>query len=489
LKKLCVFCTISLVSLPGISQKLAAPPVSTSPVSITVYDRTRVDAVQWFTATPTAETYGYLESLLRVGIAQKRRQFDWQLELIQPSVLFLPSDAVSTVAAQGQLGLGGTYFAANNNQTENAAGALKLGFIRFHGSNPGHSLRIGRFEFFDGQETTPKNTDLLYLQTNHMAARMIGNFGFSDGQRSFDGIDGHYNGKTWDITAMGARADQGVYNMNANPELNVDLQYLAYSKYDFKDHLLWRVFAMDYHDGRTGLTKTDNRPLAVRLTDHRNIRLGSYGADFLTTVPVGAGKVDMLAWGVLQNGNWGLLNQHAGATAVEGGYHATQVPTAPWLRGGFVRSTGDNNASDARNNTFFQVLPTPRTYARFPFYNMMNSKDQFVQLMDKPAKKLDVRTDMHFLQLTSNNDLWYQGGGAYDNKVFGYVGRPANLHSSFSSVFDASVDYQVSPSIALTAYYARAWGKSVVAAIYPVGHTAQFGYMEMTYRWGKQQRP
>ena len=478
-----------LGSVICVAQKAAPRPASTSPVSVTIYDRTRVDAVQWFTATPTAETYGYLESLLRVGIAQKRKHFDWQLELTQPSELFLPKDAVSAVAAQGQLGLGGTYFAANNSQTENAAGALKQGFIRFHGSKPGRSVRLGRFEFFDGQETTPKNTDLTYLQTNRMTARMVGNFGFSNGQRSFDGLDGHFDGKTWDITAMAARADQGVFNMNANPELNVDLQYVAFSKYDFKDHLLWRVFAMDYHDGRTGLTKTDNRPLAVRQTDHKNIRLGSYGGDFLTTVPVGAGNFDLLAWGVLQNGNWGVLNHHAGAMAVEGGYHATKLPTAPWLRGGFVRSTGDNNASDDQHNTFFQVLPTPRTYARFPFYNMMNSKDQFLQLMDKPTKKLDLRTDIHFLQLTSNTDLWYQGGGAYDNKVFGYVGRPANLHSSFSSVFDISADYQVSSNIALTAYYAHAWGKSVVAAIYPVGHTAQYGYMEMTYRWAKQQRP
>ncbi len=490
MQKLALACATFLTSLACIAQSAApAKPLPTSPVSITVYDRTRINAVQWFTATPTAERYGYLESLVRIGIAQKRKTFDWQLELTQPSVLLLPNDAVSAVTAQGQLGLGGTYFAANNSQTNNAAAALKQGFIRFHGSNPGRSLRIGRFEFFDGQETTPKDKDLLYLQTNRMTARMIGNFGFSTGQRSFDGIDGHYNGKTWDLTAMAARADQGVFNMNANPELNVDLQYLAFSKYGFKDHLLWRVFAMDYHDGRTGLTKTDNRALAVRQTDHKNIRLGSYGADFLTTMPMGKGKFDLLAWGVLQNGNWGVQNHHGGAVAVEGGYHATQLRTAPWLRGGFVRSTGDNNPTDDQHNTFFQVLPTPRTYARFPFYNMMNSKDQFVQWMDKPTKKLDIRTDLHFLQLTSNTDLWYQGGGAYDNKVFGVVGRPANLHSSFSSVFDASADYQLTTGIALTAYYSHAWGKSVVAAIYPVGKTAQYGFLEMTYKWGVAQRP
>ena len=481
--------SLSLLLAAPLAALAQSPAPSTSPVSISVYDRTRVDSVQWFSATPNAEVYGYLESLVRIGVAQKRKQFDWQLELTQPSVLGLPSDAVSPVTAQGQLGLGGTYYASNNNQTENAAAALKQGFIRFHGSKPGRTLRIGRFEFFDGQETTPKFADLLYLQTNRVAQRLIGNFGFSNAQRSFDGIDGHYNGKTWDLTAMAARADQGVFNMNANPELNVDVQYLAYSKYQAKDHLLWRVFAIDYHDGRTGLTKTDNRALAVRAADHRNIRLGSYGANVLTTIPAGKGKVDFMAWGVLQNGNWGALNHHAGAIAVEAGYHATQIPTTPWIRGGFLRTTGDNNPTDDQHNTFFQVLPTPRGYARFPFYNMMNNKDQFIQVMDKPTKKLDLRSDLHFLQLTSSNDLWYQGGGAFDNKVFGYVGRPANLHSSFTSILDLSADYQVSKTVALTAYYAHAYGKSVIAAIYPTGHSAQFGYLEMTYRWGLAQKP
>jgi len=277
--------------------------------------------------------------------------------------------------------------------------------------------------------------------------------------------------------------------MNANPELNVDLQYLAYSKYNFKEHLLWRVFAMDYHDGRTGVTKTDNRALAVRAADHRNIRIGSYGASLLTTVPAGRGNLDLVAWGVLQNGDWGSLDHHAGAIAVEAGYHATKLPSAPWLRGGFLRSTGDNDSTDGHHNTFFQVLPTPRTYARFPFYNMMNSQDEFVQLIDAPAKKLDLRTDMHFLQLTSSSDLWYQGGGAFDSKVFGMTGRPANLHPSFSSVFDVSVDYRVTSHVALTAYYAHAWGKSVVAAIYPAGKTAQYGYLETTYKWGRSQGP
>ncbi|HZC42578.1 MAG TPA: hypothetical protein VE195_00290, partial [Acidobacteriaceae bacterium] len=96
-------------------------------------------------------------------------------------------------------------------------------------------------------------------------------------------------------------------------------------------------------------------------------------------------------------------------------------------------------------------------------------------------------SDFHWLQLTSNKDLWYQGGGAFDNKVFGYVGRPSNGHASFANVADLSADWQATSSVAVTFYYGRALGKGVTGAIYPTGNGAQLGYAELIYRWGVQQ--
>ena len=469
----------------SLGQSADAPRKNSSPVTLTVYDRTRVDATQWFAATPHAEQYGYLESLLRIGLQQQLRRFDWQLELSQASVLLLPGDAVSPVTAQGQLGLGGTYYASNGNTTEAAAASFKQGFLRYHFHDGNAAARLGRFEFFDGQETQPKNPTLAWLQANRIANRLVSNFGFTTGQRSFDGADAHVGAANWNLTGMAARADQGVYNMNANPELNVDVQYLAYMRYGFNQRLQMRGFAIDYHDGRTGVAKTDNRALAVRQADHRNIRIGSYGANAAAAIPAAGGTVDLMFWGVLQNGQWGVLNHRAGAVDAEGGYRAMKVPTQPWLRGGFLRSTGDNNPNDREHNTFFQVLPTPRLYARFPFFNMMNSSDQFVQLIDNPVKKLEVRSDLHFLQLTSGKDLWYQGGGAFDNKVFGYVGRPGSGKSSFASLYDVSADYALTPQVALAAYYGKAFGRSVVRAIYPTNADAQFGYFETVFRFNR----
>ena len=469
--------------LPVLAQS-APPPATppTTPATLSAIIRERTNATQWFAATPHAEVYGHQDSLLRLSVQQRLRRFDYMAELGQSAEIALPSDAVSPVAAQGQLGLGGTYYASNGNNTDPAAASFRQGFLRYHFTRDANALRVGRFEFFDGQETTPKDPQLLWLQNNRIQQRLVGNFGFSNGQRSFDGVDGKLGGASWDLTAMAGRATQGVYNMNANPELNVDIQYLAYSRYLAQRRVLVRGFALGYHDGRTGLTKTDNRTAAARALDHKNIRLGSYGADAIASLPVGKNSIDLLFWGVLQDGQWGVLNQHSGGFAAEAGFRFLDVKGQPWIRGGALRTTGDNHNTDGTHNTFFQVLPTPRLYARFPYFNMMNSSDQFVQLIDKPANRLDVRTDLHFLQLTAPTDFWYQGGGAFDNKVFGYTGRPGNRHESFSSLYDVSADYAITKQVSITSYYAKSFGKTVVSTIYPTERNAQYGFFELDYK-------
>ena len=93
--------------------------------------------------------------MLRIGIGQTGEKFDWFAEMEQPSILGLPNDAV-VAAPQGQLGLGGTYYAANNNQPNNANVFLKQAFVDFKHLGP-TGLKLGRFEYFDGIEVKPKD--------------------------------------------------------------------------------------------------------------------------------------------------------------------------------------------------------------------------------------------------------------------------------------------------------------------------------------------
>ncbi len=107
-----------------------------------------------------------------------------------------------------------------------------------------------------------------------------------------------------------------------------------------------------------------------------------------------------------------------------------------------------------------------------------------MQIIDTPCKNLTLRSDLHWLQLTSNQDFWYQGGGAFDNKVFGYVGRTASGQSSFATVADIAANWQATKTVGVNLYYAHAFGKSVVASIYPTDSDANYGYAELVYRWG-----
>ena len=158
---------------------------------------------------------------------------------------------------------------------------------------------------------------------------LISNFGFTEGQRSFDGVDGHVGAGAWDVTALAARADKGVFNMNGNGELDVDVQYLAFTRQAATGHVLMRLFGIGYHDGRTGVLKVDNRPLAVREADHGDIRLGTYGGDLLAAIPLGRGAFDFMFWGALQDGRWGEQSDSAGAADLEGGYKLTRVASEP----------------------------------------------------------------------------------------------------------------------------------------------------------------
>lgn len=455
-----------------------------TPVTVSVWDRQRMNTTQWFSATPNAAVYGHVDSLLRIALQQRLKRIDWAAEIAQNSELWLPGDAVSPVAAQGQLGLGGSYYSSNGNNRFPAAASFKEGWLRYHFRHDTDTLRVGRFEFADGTEMKPADPQLQWLQANRVSQRLIGSFGFSNGQRSLDGVELKVNRGQWDVTAMGARAVQGVFNMNANPELNTDVQYLAYSRFAANKKVLLRGFAIGYHDGRTGALKVDGRSQALRAADHGNIRIGTYGASAIAAVPVSKSlTVDGLFWGVLQNGRWGVQEHRAGAIALEGGVKFATVKSTPWLRGGYLRTSGDTNPNDATHGTYFQVLPTPRNYARFPFFNMMNSTEAFVQLMDKPTAKIDIRSDLHFLRMTSGKDLWYLGGGPFDRTSFGYTGRPANGFTSFAKLYDVSVDYQLTKQVVLTAYYAHVWGGDVVRAIYPADTHAQFGFLEMNYRF------
>jgi hypothetical protein len=153
------------------------------------------------------------------------------------------------------------------------------------------------------------------------------------------------------------------------------------------------------------------------------------------------------------------------------------------VRAGYHRGSGDNDPLDDKHGTFFQILPTPRPYARFPFFDLLNNEDLMGMLILRPHKAVSIRTEVHGLRLASGSDLWYLGGGAFQPWSFGYIGRTTNGSRGLATLYDASVDWNPNARWTVTGYYARAQGHAVMAGIYPRGKNANFGYLELTRRF------
>jgi hypothetical protein len=163
----------------------ASQALKLGPLDVSVNWRSRVEKWDWFEGPIGNGDYAFGHSQLRVGLGQKTNRVDWFVEGEQVALLGLPDTAVAP-APLGQLGLGGSYYAANGNSRNNASAFVKQAFVQLNQLGP-TSLKVGRFEFFDGVEAKSADSTVTTLVQTRIAHRLISNFGFTAVQRAFDG--------------------------------------------------------------------------------------------------------------------------------------------------------------------------------------------------------------------------------------------------------------------------------------------------------------
>jgi hypothetical protein len=477
---------LSLFGAAALFGQSADTPLKLGDVVVTGTFRTRLYAWDWFGPSSGNNQYAYSGNLLRVNFTEKHAGWDWDAELAAPFLLGLPNNATAA-APQGALGLGSNYYSANSNSQYSGMVFPKQLFVRFKGLGPSEagSLQIGRFEFNDGSELVPKNATLATLKRDRISQRLIGTFGWSDVGRSFDGVHYSYSKPTTDFAFVAALPTRGVYQTDGWGWDRVGFGYGSFTHdWGHGNHAAdTRIFMLDYDDWRH-ILKTDNRPAAVRAHDTDNIRIETFGAHSLHTFTTQAGTIDALAWGAVQTGRWGTQTQLAYALDFEGGFQPKVLPRLkPWLRGGFTMGSGDGNPNDSRHGTFFQVLPAPRPYARFPFFNMMNTEDRFGALVLRPHSKVTVSSEFHALRLSNPNDLWYAGGGVFQPWTFGYTGRATSGRRSLANLYDTSIEYRANRLVTFTGYFGHAQGLAAIEQIYPKGPNGEFGYVEAAFKF------
>ena len=455
-------------------------------VSLTASDRARGEVVDYFrppsgAAPAGAQRYAFFGNQLRAGFRLLFPHAAVVVEGQDTRIVHLPDDA-SLGAPFGNLGPGALYFAHTHDRDQGET-FLKQAHLTLRRS--GFSATVGRFEYRDGLETLPGDATLLALKRMRIAERLVGPFGYTHVTRSFDGARVALDRSGWNATAFAAHPTAGGFEVSANREIDqVSLAGLAVTakRLPQAPPVDARLFYLYYRDDRSAAVKVDNRAPAARAADRRPIAVHTWGGHAMTVVEAGPGALDGLAWGAFQQGDWGVLDHGAWAYALEVGYQLPRLPAAPWLRAGYDRSSGDDDPDDGEHRTFFQVLPTARIYAQFPFYNLMNDEDVFAQLIATPCSRVTVRTDYHWLRLTEPRDLWYAGGGATNDRVFGFSGIPARGRRELAHVVEVALDVKLLDRLSASAYYAHAFGQGVVGATFS-GKDASYGYLELTLRY------
>ncbi|GBD25178.1 hypothetical protein HRbin30_00493 [bacterium HR30] len=460
------------------------------PVRPLLSDRIRVEVVDWFRPAPGrshagAQRYSFYANQLRFGAEYEYGVVGVVLEGQYTQLLGLPDDA-SLPPPEGNLGPGAIYFAHTRRHNQGEV-FLKRGFLTLRNWQvlPPASIALGRFELSDGLETVPKDPSLAWLKRARVAERLIGPFGYTHVTRSFDGVRLGWDEPRWNFTAFASRPTQGGFEISANPEL--DEIGLAGAALTWKEQpnlfpLDGRVFWLYYEDDRDRAVKVDNRPAGTRVNDRKRIAIHTVGFHALGVIPAGPGKADYLAWLAVQRGRWGDLDHAAWAWSLEGGYQLPFLPAEPWARIGYTQSSGDADATDGEHGTFFQLLPTARLYAQTPFFNLMNIEDLFAQLLLRPHARLTIRADWHWLRVNDAADLWYAGGGASNDRIFGFAGTPTGGHRELAQLVDIGASYQVHSRVQVYAYYGHAFGQSVVSRTF-AGKQLDYGYVELTARY------
>ncbi len=177
--------------------------------------RSRLYVWDWFQGATGENQYQYSGNLVRLNFAEKLTGWDWDAEFAVPILLGLPAKATDA-APQGALGLGSNYYTANDNRSNAAMIFPKQLYVRLDalGGHDGQSLQMGRFIFLDGSETTPKNATLATIKRDRISQRLLGDFGWSDVGRSFDGVHYSFSSDSDNFTFVGAVPTRGVFQVD-----------------------------------------------------------------------------------------------------------------------------------------------------------------------------------------------------------------------------------------------------------------------------------
>lgn len=444
----------------------------------------------WFeTSTPTNKNNDYDLSFQRTRLNLKYTSGDMEL-FFQPQYVHMfgvPDDA-SASPPYGPFGMGGLYHIHNPSKDNPYDIGTHQAYIRLNNLfDTNLFFKGGRLEYSDGLEVQDKKDGKKFniLKNMRLADRMISPFPWSAFGRSFDGASGGWDDDKFNLTSTFFYPTQGGWEQDIDETIN-DIDIFTTTLTAKKGTLLndteFAAFFYNYDDKRDCTQRPDN---VCPKCSHADIDIQMYGGHILGIYDVGPGQLDTLLWGGVQAGDWYELDHEASAVAGEIGYQFTKVPWKPWFRTGYFVGSGDSNPGDGDHETFFQMAPGTRKYQLYPYYDLENNRDFFVELITKPTKKLTSRMDYHIVQLDESADRWYMGTGPTQKsgQISGYIPRPCGGHEALSQEISVMLSYALNPQCNLVAFYDHVWGEGVVKHVYEDNNEADYFSLQIQYKF------
>lgn len=444
-------------------------------LKLEIFERLRGEAVDWFGDVKVKDLvidrnsdYGFMGNKFQLGLRLNHE--DWLESFVQfqdTTLAAIPTDAV---------GLGARYYENSQHINQNS-GFLRQGHLKL--KHAGAWIDGGRQLYLDGAQNAVAHPSLKWIQDFRLAQRLIGPFDYTHAGRSFDGGALGYGTGDWEVSGFGFMPTQGGFDINGMDtitDINVAGITLNLHDGDLFGNTLGRLAWYTYNDTRPDVAVVDNSQ-TVPPQLGANISLHTIGGHLARIEPAGPGQFDGTVYGFSQFGNWQTQNQSAWAYGVELGYQLKDLWASPWLRAGINSASGDSNPDDQTHGTFFQMLPTAWLYAQFPFYNMMNNQDVFVQMILRPDPTVTVRADFHSLSVNATEDLVYSSSGAGNTQLFGFLGMPTYGQSDLANVTHVSVGWRPLDNLSINAFYAHSFGQSIIDRNF-TGSQGDYGFLE-----------
>jgi hypothetical protein len=475
---------LTLAFVLVLSATAAAQPAEPK-VTGTVSNITRVESWSYFepririlapTEEPIGEpSYTFIGDRAELGVRVDGERFDLSGAFNYVRLENLPTDAIGP----GGFGSGAFYFAATGVSYSYQLYLSEL-LVKVKSRDRNRSLTLGRMAFSSGVRLHPPsnalsgdgatglrpglNRSVERLTQERLQSRLIGNFEWSYYQRRFDGARFDLDRGRWQYTAAAFVPTQGGFEESTNLSMP-KVQVAVGSATRTGERSESQGFAYLYRDRRRGpFAVVDN---TFSIDQPVSILAITAGGSHARVAPTRSGELDAVAWGAVQTGDWYGAPHRAASAAFEAGHRWSSAPMRPWLRAGYLWSSGDDDPRDGRHGTFFQMLPSSRKYALSSVYAQMNLRDAFLQAWIEP-RRFSSRIEVHRVSLASGRDLWYQGSGATASRdrFFGFSGRAAGGETSLGTVLEGTVDVPIRNYWSVNGYAGTMWGGGVVSRMF-----------------------